>query len=302
MSEPDPFGAPTRYSLRDGEIAARRWSRPGAPRLLFAHATGFCATAYRAMLTLLSEQFEVIAIDLRGHGRSALPADPARLRDISPFVRDIGEVLDQMAAEPGQRMLLAGHSLGASAALIAASGRQDLAGLALVEPVVIGELVAALAATPAWPLVTARIPIVRGARARRAWWPERAAARAGYARKALFVRWADGCLDDYLADGLVERDGGVGLACAPDWEAAIFASQKSTMWRQAKAAPAPLRVLVADHPSTTVSRAARRRFRRLGAAVETVSAVSHLLPFERPDIAARFIAAAADEAEGVVAR
>lgn len=292
MSEPDPYGVSTTFALRDGEIAARCWPRPGAPRLLFAHATGFCATAYRAMLTILSERFDVVAIDLRGHGRSALPADPARLHDISPFVRDIDEVLDQLAADAGEGILLAGHSLGASAALMAARGRRDIAGLTMVEPVVIGDLIAALAATPAWPLVASRIPLVKGARARRAFWPERAAARAGYARKALFARWAEGCLDDYLADGLVELDGGVGLACAPDWEAAIFESQKLSVWRAAKAAPAPLSVLVADHPSTTVSRAARRRFRRLGAAVETAPAVSHLVPFERPDLAARFIAGA----------
>jgi pimeloyl-ACP methyl ester carboxylesterase len=297
MTEPDRYGAPMTFDLRDGAIAARCWPRPGAPRLLFAHATGFCASAYRAMLTTLSEQFEVVAIDLRGHGRSALPADPAQLHDISPFVRDLGEVLDRLAARAEGRVLLAGHSLGASAALMAARGRRDVAGLALIEPVVIGELIACFAATPAWPLAASRIPLVKGARARRAVWPDRAAARAGYARKALFAHWAEGGLDDYLEDGLVEReDGGVGLACAPDWEAAIFATQKLTLWRAAKAAPAPIRVLVADHPSTTVGEAARRRFRRLGAGVEAAAAVSHLMPFERPDLAARFIAGAVHSA------
>ncbi len=40
------------------------------PDLVFLHATGFNARAYRAMLAPLGERFSVLALDFRGHGRT----------------------------------------------------------------------------------------------------------------------------------------------------------------------------------------------------------------------------------------
>lgn len=290
-------GEPIRFRLADGEIAGRRWGPRGAPRVLFCHATGFCASAYRRVLAPLAERFDVIALDLRGHGRSALPADAKRLKSWSPFVRDIGAVLDHLAAPGEGPVLLAGHSFGGACVLMAARGRRDVSGLALIEPVIVSRLIALAAATPAWPAIAARVPVVRGALARRASWPDRAAARAAYGRKSLFSTWAEGCLDDYLEDGLVSDPAGVALACAPAWEAAVFAAQANRPWPAAAAAPAPISVLVA-HKGSTVSQAARRRLRRLGAEVEVAPGATHLLPFENPELAARFIANARTKSVG----
>lgn len=288
----DTHGEPVRFSSPDGFIAARRWGRRGARRLLFCHATGFCASAYRAVLAALADGFELIALDLRGHGRSALPADPATLNDWSPFVADIAGVLDQLTAKQSGPVAVAGHSLGASCVLMAVQGRRDVAAIALIEPVVVSRIVAAAAMTPFWPLLARRIPLVRGARARRAAWPDRNAAVAGYARKQLFAAWAEGCLEDYLEDGLVAGPDGVRLACAPQWEAAVFAAQANRLWPAVAGATAPISVFVADHPGSTVSRSARKRFRRLGADISVLGGVSHLAPFEQPQAVARALAEA----------
>ena len=47
--------------------------------LVFLHATGFNALTYRQLLAPLAPPWRVVALDLRGHGLSSLPARPGRL-------------------------------------------------------------------------------------------------------------------------------------------------------------------------------------------------------------------------------
>jgi pimeloyl-ACP methyl ester carboxylesterase len=285
----EPVAERFALSFRDGEIAGWRFANPAAPRLLFCHANGFCASAYNKMLAMVSARFDVFAIDLRGHGRTSLPADPARLRDWRIYGEDIAALLDHSSLPGLGPWVLAGHSCGAISATLAAKGRSDVAGLVLIEPVVPPAWLPIAASAPFWPALAGRWPLVRGAKARRRFWPTRAAAVESYARKALFAAWAPGTLGDYLEDGLAEVEGGVALACAPEWEAATFSAQAHDFWGALRGATAPVRVLGADHPSSTLSRGARRRLERRGVEVRLHAGVSHLLPMEDPAAAAAFI-------------
>ncbi|MBI1366916.1 MAG: alpha/beta fold hydrolase [Alphaproteobacteria bacterium] len=280
--------------ISDGAMAGWRWRRPRAPRLLFLHATGFCASAYKSTLRRAAARFDVYALDLRGHGRTRLPADPRRLKSWDVFARDVVAALDALAGEaPGPAWTLSGHSCGAVVSALAARGRADVAGLALIEPVTPPPGVALLARTPLWRLTGARSRLARGALARRALWPDREAVRASYARKPLFRRWAPGVLDDYLEDGLAPAaEGGVALACAPAWEAATFAAFAHDFWGAIAAAPAPVSVLGAVDPTTTLFGRAPARLKRLGAEIQFAAGSTHLLPFEAPDAAAAFLARA----------
>lgn len=274
--------------LEDGVLAGLHWPAAGRPPLLFIHATGFCASAYRQMLSRLAGRFDVTALDMRGHGRTRLNADPGRLRSWTTYAGDVGAFLDR----DGRRgWTLAGHSMGAIVSALAAEGRADVAALRLIEPVLPPDWVRVAAATPLWPHVVSRgLPMVRGALRRRDGWPDRAAAKAGYAARPVFAGWADGVLDDYLDDGLVERDDGVRLACAPAWEAATFAAQANPSWRALARLRSSAKVFVADHAGSTVPPAARRRLKKLGVALTAAGGVSHLAPMERPDMGADFIA------------
>lgn len=282
--------APEKFSLQlaDGALRGLRWRNDAAPPLLFCHATGFCASAYTQMLQRLAASYDVHALDMRGHGRTALPADPARLRSWRIYADDIRAFLDREARED---WTLAGHSFGAAASILAAHGRSDVAALKLIEPVAMPPWFAAAAASPFWPLFAARIPLVRQAARRRSQWDDRETVASSYARKSLFRNWAPGVLEDYLDGGLVERDGAVVLSCDPKWEAATFAAQANDFWTAAKNAPAPIKVFAADHPSSTVSAGARRRFNRIGAQLAVEKGSSHLAPMERPAELAAFIAA-----------
>lgn len=276
-----------KIDLAGGALAGFHWPAPEKPPLLFLHATGFCASAYRRMLGGLQGRYDIYALDLRGHGGNTRPADPSRLRSWAPYVDDARAFLDR---QERKGWTLAGHSMGAATSLLAAQGRTDVAALRLIEPVAMPDWFSLAAKTPFWPVFAGGIPLVRQAARRRNEWPDRESVLASYARKGLFAGWAPGVLEDYLEDGLVEADGGVRLACDPAWEAATFAAQANDFWRAAAAAPAPVSVFAAEHASSTVTAAARARFRRLGADVTVKPGVSHLAPMEDPAALAGFLA------------
>lgn len=281
---------------RRGEVSGRRWPNDGAPQLVFLHATGFCASAYAQMMSVARARFDIYALDLRGHGGTTLPADPASLRSWDTYAEDLCVALRLLPPPPRGRVL-SGHSCGAVVAALAAARpgfeAAGLLSLALIEPVTPPRGMSLFAKTPFWPLIAARWPLVRGAKARRAEFPSRSAAAESYARKPLFARWAQGALAAYLEDGLIEGTDGVRLACRPAWEAATFAAQAHDFWGAVERAPAPISVLAAVDPSSTVSPAARRRLRRLGATISEIAGATHLAPFEDPGAAAAFLASAA---------
>lgn len=276
-----------------GDIAMLRFGRDGAPPLLFAHANGFCASAYRQMLEALGDRYDVYAVDLRGHGRSGASADPAAIRSADLYGDDLDQALTSLGEQiaPGACWTLAGHSLGAVAATLAAARRDDVGSLRLIEPVALRPILYWAAKTPFWPLIAARWSLVAGARKRRASWPSRADVVASYEGKPLFSTWAPGILEDYLHDGLREGADGVELSCVPAWEAATFAAQGHDFWRALARVRAPIRVLAARHSSTTTPPYALRRLEAAGVAVEAIDGATHLYPFEDPAGAARFLAA-----------
>ena len=280
--------APTRIkvAIEGGVLAGWHWANPDKPPLLFCHATGFCASAYKQMLQQLSSDFDVYAIDMRGHGRTALAADPRRLKSWDIYARDIAQFLDRQRRE---KWILAGHSMGAVTATIASVGRTDIAALKLIEPVAVPRLIAFAASTPFWGILASRTPMARQAARRRNLWRDRAAAEAAYGRKKIFSTWAEGVLADYLEDGLCADGNDMRLTCSPAWEAATFSALASRFWRSAACAPAAISVLAADHSSSTLWPAARRRFQRIGAELKLVKGVSHLAPMENPQLAAQFI-------------
>ncbi len=282
-----------RVLLADGEIALLRFGRAGAPPLLFGHANGFCASAYRQMFEALGDRFDIFAVDLRGHGRSTLATDCANHRSADIFGRDMGALLsalrDGLAA--GTKWTLSGHSLGAVAVTLAAVGRSDIAALQLIEPVAMPRLWYAFAHTPMWPFLSRQTPLVKGAMKRRGEWPSADAVAESYRRKAIFSTWAPNVLGDYLSDGLAPTPVGVKLSCTPAWEAATFAAQAHDIWKAAAAVNAPIRILAARHPTSTVSPDALRRYQALGVEVVMVDDATHLYPFEDPEGAARFLAA-----------
>jgi len=79
----------------------------GAPTLLLLHAAMGSARRYFGWVPHLSRDYRVVRLDLRGHGRSQVPAADQPLA-LERLVADVGELLDHLGLE-------AAHIVGNSA-------------------------------------------------------------------------------------------------------------------------------------------------------------------------------------------
>ena len=251
--------------------------------LLFLHATGFNALTYRALLAPLGERAHVLAVDLRGHGRSDLTAGRAGYASWNRHRNDVIALITQHLRTP---VTIAGHSMGATTALLVGGKRPDLVrGLCLIDPVILSPATYAMMRAPGAPLVAEwAFPIARGARKRRAAFETREAMIGALTGRGIFKAFQPETLRDYVDDGAVEAEGGVALACAPAFEARTFAAQRNNPWAAAERAPSPLVVLRAERGSTFPERSARRLAQlRPDARIATLEGSTHALPMERPD-------------------
>ena len=93
----------------------------GAPAVVLAHGWT-CSTAFWAwQIRELARDHRVIAYDQRGHGRS--PASPACTTDA--LADDLEAVLAATLA-PGEKAVIAGHSMGGMTVMAAAAGLEML--------------------------------------------------------------------------------------------------------------------------------------------------------------------------------
>ena len=253
------------------------------PDIVFLHATSFNARTYRTLLEPIGERLSVLALDARGHGQTTLPARTFGYTSWRRHRDDLIAVLETFTAP----VTLAGHSMGATVSLLTAGKRTDLvAGLALLEPVVLPAAGYAMAQLPLAPLIQRyTIPLAAGALRRRARFESREAAIAGFTGRGVFKSFPADVIADYVADGLVEDGrGGFRLACAPRFEAATYCAQRHDPWEALRKVTDPL-VLVRAEKNSTISEAAMHRVAAIkaDARVATVDGAGHMLPMERPD-------------------
>jgi 2-succinyl-6-hydroxy-2,4-cyclohexadiene-1-carboxylate synthase len=98
------------------EVDGLRWEvrvhGTGVPLLLLHGFTGR-GTAWGAHAAAFVRRFEVVVIDLPGHGRSGTPMEPPRA-SVERSADDLAAILDRLAAAPAHVL---GYSLGARIAL-----------------------------------------------------------------------------------------------------------------------------------------------------------------------------------------
>lgn len=272
------------FELPGGRMAGIAFgAEKPTPDIVFLHATGFNARTYRALIEPLGERFSVLALDARGHGRTTLQAKTFGYTSWRRHRDDLIAVLEHFTAP----VTLAGHSMGATVGLLTAGRRTDLvAGLALIEPVILPAAGYAAAQIPFAPLIQRwTMPLAAGAGRRRASFESREAAVAAFTGRGVFKSFPEEVIADYVADGLIEDGrGGFKLACAPKYEAATYCAQRHDPWEALRKVTDPMVLLRAEHNST-ISEAAMHRVSAVkpDTRVATVEGAGHMLPIERPD-------------------
>lgn len=271
---------------RGGAIAMLDFGPPDRPiDIVFSHANGFNGRTYRTVLQPLASHIRILAIDLRGHGASALPTVIEGRAGWTEFRDDLLALLEAVATGP---VVLAGHSMGGTASLLAAAAEPErVRALALFDPVVMP------ADLPPGSEARLESPLIAGALRRRATYPSRQAAFEAYLGRGAFKSWSDVQLADYVAAGFGDPKGGqVRLTCAPEWEASNFRTHNCDPWAAFRESRCPIRILKAEEGSTCRVEGNEAALGGEGRiSVETIPGTTHFLPMERPDLVRRALAA-----------
>jgi pimeloyl-ACP methyl ester carboxylesterase len=292
------MGARTEYQPRAGRVALP--GRGGgevafldfgpqdrAVDIVFSHANGFNARTYRSILAPLAGEFRILAMDLRGHGATTLPA---RIEGRDGWAEFRDDLLAFLEAATDGPVVLGGHSMGGTASLLAAAEAPErVKALALMDPVIMpAELVR-------HPDRQQDSPLVQGALRRRAVFPSKVAALDAYVGRGAFRTWTREQIADYVEGGLRETGTGeVALACAPEWEASNFRTHNYDPWGAFAASRYPIDIRRAEIGSTCRVEGREAELTRGGRIrIGVVPGTSHFLPMERPDVVAQALRAAA---------
>jgi pimeloyl-ACP methyl ester carboxylesterase len=269
-------------ALGQGDVSQLVWEND-APLLHFAHATGFNAETYRGMLSPLANHFRIVASDARGHGSTALPAEPGMPRGWKIFRDDLIAVLDRIAPNGA---ILAGHSMGGAVSLMVAAARPDkVKSLVLVEPVLMPRALWWRMLLVRLGLRAAEPGLAERALKRRDVFPSLEMAMAAYKGRGAFATWPPETISDYINGGFEPVGGGFRLRCRPQWESEIFRSAPLGVSGFAARIRCPLTIIHGEFASTS-SAGELDTIRRLYPSARIVGqkGASHFLPMEYPQL------------------
>lgn len=242
------------------------------PPLVVSHATGFHAHCYVDMIGRLRESHRVHALDYRGHGASSEPTSTPT--DWSGFADDLLVVC--RLAGSGAPVSVFGHSMGAAAALMVSDREPGLIRSAvLFEPIT---------PPPAPGLDPESIPLVIGARRRRATFADRESAIENYGSKPPLSLMTPSTLRAYVEFGTRPHEDGITLACRPGFEGDVFAGTHGVdVWgRLPEISLHGLVLAGADEPNQPSSFAGPVADRLPNATFQRLDHQTHFGPFSHP--------------------
>lgn len=261
----------------------KRDSFDNPPALVFAHATGFNAFTYRQLFEFIDPQFEIFALDQRGHGLTTAKANEKELKSWSTYEKDLGEFVNWL----NRPVILAGHSMGGAVSTrVAAQKTQLVKGLILLEPVIMPPIVDPLMGLVRKYNLGDFIPMVKSAKNRQAYFNSIELAVENYTGKGAFKTWPKAWIEDYVTGGSVKNDqGGISLSCKPNWEARTFAVSGNRPWSAIRKLKCPITVIKGAKGSTFHSLAVSRLLKLHPDTDYTlVKEASHFVPMEENEM------------------
>ena len=121
-------------STEDGKTLSATSYGSGTKGVLLVHGKGGSAADWENFAGKLAQNgFRVLAIDLRGHGRSKSAADPLDEADWLAMVADVDAGAAWLKRQ-GAEVSVVGARLGANLALNAAQDNADITGVVLLSP------------------------------------------------------------------------------------------------------------------------------------------------------------------------
>ncbi|MEP7289488.1 MAG: alpha/beta hydrolase [Chloroflexota bacterium] len=258
----------------------------GKPLVNLAYANGFPPETYTRALQPLFERYHVVSIPARPLWGDC---EPESLQSWSQLGDDLLAGLDEITDQP---VVGIGHSVGGIATLYAAIKRPErFSRLILIDPT----MVSPLGLIPFWiAKLLGREPrseLAERTLRRRRTWQSTQAAYDYFRSKPLFTRWPDDMIHAY-AESITtpSTDGSVQLRWSPEWEAQIYRTVPTDVWRLPRQIKQPTMVIHGEL-SDMFSRGSAITFRALKPDVVTFSVpnAGHLVPQEQPEQIGRLL-------------
>lgn len=250
----------------------------------FAHANGFPAGVYGSIISGLSIECKVYALNHCSRFRCDRVCDarPVKVVHWEHLADELIGFLDEMGGKPYAGV---GHSLGGVTTLIASVKRPDLfSKIIMLDPVLLPPRLILLIRLMRLIGMRGKFPLAVRARKRRDGWESLAAAEDYFRDKSLFRGWDADTFKAYIEYGMTSmEDGSVRLFCPPETEAQVFESYCANVWRWVRKLSVPA-VVARGENSDTLMDASWDLLERTQPGVKRVvmPGAGHLFPLEKP--------------------
>ncbi len=253
-----------------------------------AHATGLCANAYTEFSQELSEKYEIIGLDFRGHGRSSATAVPINLHNWEPFYRDLESIFRYQK----QPIIAVGHSMGGTvSAVVAARFPELVSKLILIEPGLMPPLWRSFVYFVQKSGLAMHVPFVTSVTKRKKSWKDKTEAMNDLGLKGPFKSWRRNVLEDYLSQGTkTHKDGSIELLCDPLWEGKILATAPVGIWSEVSKIKCPTLVVYGEKSKTFLPAVAVKLKKLLPhVSIQKMLNIGHFIPMEKPEELAEIV-------------
>ena len=263
------------------------------PGFQFAHATGFNALTYKELLEPLSDNFNVRAVDARGHGFTKLKANPQDMYDWKIYCDDLIKSVELFVEKTQKPIILSGHSMGAASAIQVAAIRPDLvSGLVLVDPALMTNKIKVIFKIGRkyplfknFPIIKQGMMMSEATKKRRRYWKNKEEIFNSYKNKLIFKTWTETTIRNYIEGGTELIGDETRLTCDPLWEAATFSSWKHDAMGLIDKLNCPITLLQAEFNSTARGDGPIKLMKQDKLGVhKIVKGSTHFLPMEFPNI------------------
>ena len=224
--------------------------------LFFTHGNGFCGRVYQPMHELLAQRYDLLMLDIPGHGDS--PASEfvgwnQTAEHLWQAIQTSGEIINN------RELHAVGHSLGGMLSMLMASEHPDtFKSMVLLDPIIFPRpLLLLMRALSGLGLTSTFHPFVKPTLRRRNGWSDRQEAFDYFYNRKIFKNWTDDSLHSYVRYALKETGTQLRLSCEPELEAKWFSSLPDNLWPSIKKLSTPVKVVMGQSSYPFSLRAAR---------------------------------------------
>jgi len=280
---------PVKIKPDESPILTGWCTRQGHPSVLFfAHGNGFCGRTYQPMHELLAQKYDLLMLDIPGHGQTPGSEFVGWNQTAEYLYRGI-KFSDDFIAERDVHAVA--HSLGGLLSILAQARHPGLfKSMALLDPVIFPPLLLSLMHVVHKAGLTATFhPFVKPTLRRRNGWQDKSQAFEYFHKRKIFRNWTDEALESYVQHALKRQGTEVLLCCEPELEAKWFGTLPEKLWPSVRKLRGPVSLFMGEETYPFSLRAARYAMKVNKSVDLSVVPGGHCFMQEYPEDAAGYV-------------